>query len=283
MAAVAANGGSSHSSREARRRRIVERGSDRLALITGRIQSLPRPRPIPFHHMNFHEVVDFTVDECDVADVAPHENVASDSPLPNQESSMEPEQRHIFDETVEPLLENSDKDRSVTSEPVASLGVEEEQSQIPSSIQSPSQVHQNQRNLFTAGQISSAITATEYVRMCCSAAVAILVTLLYIEFPILGCRVIRSVLIFKPFYLLLLTNISIVVGRLILGTRGAELRMGQTSSVPTFGGNGLVDQMGKALELGLLLQNISGALFIDFGIYAIALICGLSVARSLGL
>ena len=35
------------SSREARRRRILERGSDRLALITGRIQTLPSPSSSP--------------------------------------------------------------------------------------------------------------------------------------------------------------------------------------------------------------------------------------------
>lgn len=35
-------------SREARRRRILERGSDRLALITGRIQTLPSSSSSPY-------------------------------------------------------------------------------------------------------------------------------------------------------------------------------------------------------------------------------------------
>lgn len=34
-------------SRDSRRRRIVDRGSDRLALITGRIQTLPSPPTSP--------------------------------------------------------------------------------------------------------------------------------------------------------------------------------------------------------------------------------------------
>ncbi|KAI3454059.1 hypothetical protein Pfo_010722 [Paulownia fortunei] len=284
MATVATTGGSRHhGSREARRRRIVERGSDRLALITGRIQSLPSDTdPDPDQSSSPTCPPGQTP-----ADVAQHEHVAaSGSSLPNHESGGEPGQRHIFDETVEPLLDNSDKGRSITSGPVALLGVEEELSQISSSMQSPMQDHQREqshRNSLTTGQISSAIAASENVRMCCSVAAAILVILSYMGFPILGCCIIRSIIIFRPLYLLFLTNISIVLARLILGTQGAGLRMGQMSTVPTFGGNALVyDQLRKALESGLLVHNIFGALFMDFSIYAVVLICGLSLVRRLG-
>ncbi|GFP94479.1 hypothetical protein PHJA_001592300 [Phtheirospermum japonicum] len=271
MATVAATGGS----REARRRRIIERGADRLALITGQIQSLP-PEPVQFRSGACPPVQTPAGNLRDFFDdVAQHEIIASN---PDQESVP----RHIFDETKEPLLENIEKRK------IVSLGVEEEktqiaeeQSEISSSMQNPAQVHQIEHTLrdsFTPGQISSAISASETIRMCCSVAAAVLVILSYVGFPILGGRIFRSVLISEPFYMLLLTNISIVVGRLVLGHQGA----GRTSSVAKFGGNGLVDQMGKALELGLLLQKISGAMFIDFGVYAIVLVCGLSLVQRLG-
>lgn len=168
---------------------------------------------------------------------------------------------------------------------VALNDTEEELSLISSSRQSPAQDHQREqshRNSLTTGQICSAVAASENIRMCCSVAAAILVISSYIGFPNLGLSNIGGIIIFRPLYLLLLTNISIVVGRVILVTRGAELRTGRMSSVPTVGGNALVDQMGKALESGLLLQNIFGALFMDFSIYAVVLISGLSLVRRFG-
>ncbi|KAG8381871.1 hypothetical protein BUALT_Bualt05G0017900 [Buddleja alternifolia] len=218
-----------------------------------------------------------------ISDSSQHEDIGSSSPLPNQESCMEPTLPNIINETVEPLLRNCDKGRSIVSRAVSLLGVEEELSQVSSSMQTtllnlqPEQ--QNQHNLITTRQIHSAISASENIRTFCSITAGILVMLSYTGFPMLSSHVFTSVVFFRPVYLLLLTNISIVIGRLVLGAQGAVQR---TSSVPTFGGNGLVDQMGKALELGLLLKKISGAFFMDFSIYAVVLICGFSLVRTLG-
>ncbi|PIM99879.1 hypothetical protein CDL12_27621 [Handroanthus impetiginosus] len=273
MAAVVTTGANSHGSREARRRRIVERGSERLALITGRIESLP-PDPDPDQsHSSTSQPP---------ADSAHHEEIASSPSLPNQESGTEPSQHDIIAETVEPLPSNIEETKSTVAGPVASQGIEEELSQISSSTRSSAQNQQRERShhfSFTTVQICDAITATENIRMWCSVAAAILVVLSYIGFPILGCHSIRSIIIFRPLYLLLLTNMSIVLARLLLATQGAEIRMGQTSGVPALGGNALVDQLGKALESGLLLQNIFRALFMDFSIYAVILLCGLTLVR----
>ncbi|KAL0447471.1 UNVERIFIED_CONTAM: hypothetical protein Slati_1875000 [Sesamum latifolium] len=284
MAAVAPTGGSSsHAAREARRRRIVERGSERLALITGRIQSLP---PDPPTTQTPSDSSAASAYYSDLADIAQHDDVASDSPLQDHESVRELSQHHTQDETVEPLLQNSEKGRSITPRAVTPLDPEEELSQISSSIQTPpAQNHQREqrhRNLLTAGQVYSAIAASEKIRMCSSIAAAVLVILSYIGFPVLGFGITRSIIMSRPVYLLLLTNISIVLARVMLGAQGAELRMGQKRSVPNFGGNTMVDQLGKALESALLLQNIFGALLMDFGIYAVVLICGLSVVQKLG-
>ncbi|KAL0327564.1 UNVERIFIED_CONTAM: hypothetical protein Sangu_1834400 [Sesamum angustifolium] len=281
MAAVAPTGGStSHATREARRRRIVERGSERLALITGRIQSLPSDPPQHSPPSN-----PFRAYYSDLADIAQHDDVASGSPLPDHEPARELSQHHTQDETVEPLLQNSEKGRSITPRAVTPLGPEEELSQISSSMQTPAQDRQREhrhRNLLTAGQVYSAIAASEKIRMCSSIAAAMLVILSYVGIPVLGFGITRNIIMSRPVYLLLLTNISIVLARVILGAQGAELRMGQKRSVPNFGGNTVVDQLGKALELALLLQNIFGALLMDFGIYAVVLICGLSVVQKLG-
>ncbi|KAK4401168.1 hypothetical protein Sango_1222900 [Sesamum angolense] len=272
MAEVAPTGGStSHATREARRRRIVERGSERLALITGRIQSLP-PDPPPLAPLKPLPILLSMM-------------MQPGSSLPDHESVRELSQHHTQDETVEPLLQNSEKGRSITPRSVTPLGPEEELSQISSSIQTPAQDRQREhrhRNLLTAGQVYSAIAASEKIRMCSSIAAAMLVILSYVGFPVLGFGITRNIIMSRPVYLLLLTNISIVLARVIFGAQGAELRMGQKRNVPNFGGNTVVDQLGKALELALLLQNIFGALLMDFGIYAVVLICGLSVVQKLG-
>ncbi|KAL3844143.1 hypothetical protein ACJIZ3_001546 [Penstemon smallii] len=295
------------SRREARRRRIAERGSDRLALITGKIQSMPS--------------------QSDQSPPAAEDEALS---LPVHDSGREASEDPIVNEALEILLPNRDKGSSIASRAVSLLGLEKEILQVSSSIQSSVLEHQEEpqshcRSLtlgqsiasravsllglekeisqvsssiqssttvlehqdepqshhssLTTGQIRSAIPASENIRMYCSIAAAVLVILSYIGgLPIMGWST-----VFRPVYLLLLTNVSIVLTRLILGTQGAELRTGQTSSFPTFGGNGLFDQMGKALEVGLLLQDFFGALFIDFSIYALVLVCGLSLVRSLGL
>lgn len=216
-----------------------------------------------------------------IADSAPHEDVVSRSPLPTHESDKEPEQLHISNETIQPSQPRSDKGRSSMSREEGPVGIEQEVSQISSSLQSTERAHrqlgQNHRNPFTAGQVRAAIAASEKIRIYSSVAAAILVISSYIQLPVVG-----SVLIFKPVYLLLLTSISIVLARLILGREGADSRNRQRSSVPSIGGNGAIDQLGKALESGLLLQKVFGALFMDFSIYAVVLICGLSLVRNLG-
>ncbi|GER32515.1 RNA-binding (RRM/RBD/RNP motifs) family protein [Striga asiatica] len=269
MATVAATGGS----KEVRRRRIIERGADRLALITGRIQSLP---PDPDTDQSRPPATPPTQIPSDAVKL---ENALSDSPpLPNLE---EPSQRHTLVENKEPSQQNSTKGKNITSSPLAlekeeTSEILQEQSQLSSSTQRTQvdQAEPRQRSPFTAAHISSAITASENIRMCCSVAAAILVILSYVKFPILGGDIIRNVVTFKPLYMLLLTNISIVLAWLILGI---QLKTGRASSVPKFGGNDMVDRLGEVLEKGLLMQKILEAMFMDFGIYAVVLICGLSL------
>ncbi|CAA2963942.1 Zinc finger FYVE domain-containing 26 isoform 1 [Olea europaea subsp. europaea] len=182
-------------------------------------------------------------------------------------------------------MHKSDNDGNVGSSRAAVLlGNEEESFQVSSSIQTPvtdSGLRQPSRqNLRTANEIRTAISASENTRICCSIAAAILVLLSYTGFPFLGWGIFRSIICFRPLYLLLITNISIVVARLLLERKGSEER--QTSSVPSVGGDGMIDQVSKALELGLLMQKIVGALFMDCSIYAVVLVCGLSTAQRLG-
>lgn len=154
-----------------------------------------------------------------------------------------------------------------------------ESPQIPSSTQRPEQDHQREetrRSLFTPSQIKSAIGASENARISCSVAAAVLVIAAYMGFPIVGF------MLFRPVYLLLLTNTTVVLGRVFLRARGVESRMGRRGRASTAGGNDLAENLGRALDLGLLVQKILAAAFMDFSVYAVILFSGLSLVRKLG-
>lgn len=267
-------------SREARRRRIVERGSDRLALITGRRQTLPsstESEPPSLHNNNqqFSTTPDFPQIE--------NKDCVAESALLNNDDDRIQEQ---------PIMRKRETRVEPSRSPAFELDGKVQPSLVLSTVQNSSSVstpnrdphfepQTRQRKVFTPSHISSAITATEGTRIYFSVAAAFFVVLSYIGFPILGSFIIKGVLLSRPLYLVLLTNISIVLARLLLGKQGRVERVEQeASNVPLEGGFRL-DQVGKALESGLVLQKIISALFMDCSVYAIVVICGLSMAQRL--
>uniref|UniRef100_A0A5B6YPW0 Uncharacterized protein n=1 Tax=Davidia involucrata TaxID=16924 RepID=A0A5B6YPW0_DAVIN len=291
------------SDRVARRRRIVDRGSDRLALITGRIQTLPSsstsPEPHHSHTASCPPLIsndhhDFQTHISDQSPVSPQgEDKPSSALLPKHDTSPESGQFNASDggSRAQPLLRKCETstetlrasaweaDGRVQSSPVSSTVQNSSISASDTEHRFQPQTHNHK--IFTPNQISSAITASERIRIYCSVAAAILVVLSYVGFPILGSSLVRSIIMLRPLYLLLLTNISIVLAQLLEKQKGFE-SVQQEANDPSTGDYGLAEQLGKALELGLVLQNIMGALFMDSSVYAIVVICGVSLAQRLG-
>lgn len=137
-----------------------------------------------------------------------------------------------------------------------------------------SKLKSNYHNIFAPNKISSAIAASESIRLNFSLVAAILVLVSY------NSHFFKLVIFFRPLLLLMLTNISIVIARLLAEEAGSQRN--QKTAANGIPGAGMVDQIGKALELGLLLQNIMGAVFMDCSIYSITVVCGLSIAQKLG-
>ncbi|KAI8547296.1 hypothetical protein RHMOL_Rhmol07G0183800 [Rhododendron molle] len=272
--------------REARRRRIVDRGSDRLALITGGINILPSSSlPSTINHNHDQPIGSDAVDD-----------KSSNSLLPMHESASESGEINaavgkIRDQLVLCKCETTNEDLRALSWEVDS---QSQSSQVLSPVQespicSPDTECQLEpqgyrARFFTPKQISSAIKATESIRIYTSLAAAIIVVLSFVGFPVLGSCSMKSILFFRPLHLVLITNVSIVLSRLLLDKKQAALERTdqQANKVSPAGRYGLAERVGKALELGLVLQRIMGALFMDCSVYAIVLICGLSVAQKLG-
>ncbi|KAK3000027.1 hypothetical protein RJ639_024330 [Escallonia herrerae] len=324
------------SSRDARRRRIMDRGSDRLALITARIQTLPSsstsseslhshtascPPSISQHQhlpsglpdqlaadvtlvlenlsvkiictMLFQCLV--VLINCNVASCPQIAYNIAAFFLPDYDFGPVSGQLNNLNvgSRVEPFLRKCETRTEASRASALELDSKLQPAQVSSALQSSSisttdpehrsEPQAQHRNFFTPNQISSAIAASERTRTYFAVSAAVLVVLSFVGFPILDSHTVRRIMFSRPLYLLLLTNISIVLARLVLGKEGKVVKSEQDAvSDTSLSGYGLADQLGKALESGLVLQNVVGAVFMDISVYAVVLVCGLSLATMLG-
>ncbi|XVF89225.1 hypothetical protein PTKIN_Ptkin19aG0112900 [Pterospermum kingtungense] len=311
------------SSRESRRRKILERGSDRLAFITGQLQNLPpqsphqphteteTPPPSDFRHqdppLSFSTqatVSPFPHDKASGFDadqshssaynggivedsisqggVEPSHDKASGPELIKHDPSFDADQSHtsaynggIGEGSIEP---SNDPALDASGEPNSLPESLDDQSSFNSTsrVVQHSETRSGHRNLFTPKQISSAIDASQKTRLLCSVVVAVLVVLSHLGFPLLGNRFLGTTISFRPLYFVLLTNVTMVIARLLFSDR--------RSSQSSIGGGGenrvddnnWAEQLSKTLEVGLVAQKVIDAVFMDFSVYAIIVICGLS-------
>lgn len=137
--------------------------------------------------------------------------------------------------------------------------------------------------VFTPNKLSSTIKALERTRFFCSVIVAVLAVLSYLGFPLLGSAFMKSTILSRPLYLVLLTNLTLLLARLLEKQR--NLRREDSTAVgkvPSLDGYGWAEQMGNAVEIGLALKKFIDAVFMDCGVYAIIVICSLTLAQQLG-
>ncbi|KAM7274463.1 hypothetical protein ACFE04_016329 [Oxalis oulophora] len=273
--------------REARRRKIVERGSDRLALITGRIHNLPSSPsgsgssplshyPSPFSPNSKDEVFGSMLQKL--------EKIADASQKLGEDYSARSRTESSLSESGTEIKESKALPSSEISGEASKLHASESRGRVLSSpangtTEQSVEPRVNQQGTLTSNQIISAISATETLRLYCSVAFALLVVLSQIGFPILGCNFIKNIIGFRPLYLLLLTNLTIVVSRLLLENGGAlRLSIMKRSMNPASDNNGWTDHIGKALEIGLVLQKSFDAAYTDCCVYAVIVVCGLFLA-----
>ncbi|KAK1370066.1 RNA-binding (RRM/RBD/RNP motifs) family protein [Heracleum sosnowskyi] len=260
-----------------RRRRIAERGSDRLALITGRIDNLPvssrsysdlPPSVVSEnegkHFSSYSE--DFSNNTLQLDKYAGQTGIKQDT-LPSDSSSQE--------STPSAL----DTDEKIKQSPVSSKneGSLSSTSNVRLLPENSEPVVRHHYNGISPKQISVAVAASEMIRIYISVAAAILVFLSYIGFPILGSSIIKSIILSRPLCLLLVTNISVVLVPLLLDNNlvNSSAEVSGASPLGTF-------EFGKALEIGLMLQQCFGGLFMDCSVYSVVVVCLLSLAQKLG-
>lgn len=281
--------------RESRRRRIVDRGSDRLALITGRIQSLPAadepsqppaprdpdpPSLLPPDQSDGGTALyrgEYPAFETEL----PKDHQSGDASETNGSRGREnmefpAEKRQTSNEHSEaPPLEISEN-----SETYSSSASHQNASRPTVHAEQPS-VPQAQRSMsMSPNQISSAIDSSVTTRLLCSMVVGLLVVLSDIGFPLLGNKIIRSVLMLRPLYLVLLTNVTLVLAPLVLDKQSTIARTVRgENKIPSANGSDWTDQVGNSLELGFLMMKVMDAVIMDCSVYSVVVVCGLSLTQ----
>ncbi|OMO61871.1 hypothetical protein CCACVL1_23203 [Corchorus capsularis] len=299
------------STRENRRRKIIERGADRLAFITGRVPNLPSQShdppdsnpPPPLSHgqdppPNFSSHVaagtlllllpsSVPIKMSPDANDKPFNPVfLKHDPVPDDgqsqmsacnggigKRSLSDRDQTSDESSKDPALDSSNE---VNSLPVS---FDDQSSFISTSgVRQHSETQTQKHNLFTTKQISSAIDASEKMRLLCSVVVAILVVLSHIGIPLLGNRFLGSIISFRPLYFVLLTNLTMVIARILFYNRGSSERVNREENRKNASAdnNNWAEQLSKTFEVGLVVQKVIDAVFMDCSVYAVIVICGLS-------
>ncbi|CDY23335.1 BnaA08g12110D [Brassica napus] len=109
-----------------------------------------------------------------------------------------------------------------------------------------------------------------------SLVIALLVVLSHLGFSSLG----SSIVSFRPVFLLLLTDATIVLGRVLLSHHG-DPPSASRRETSVMNGQGIADQVGNALEMVMMMKKIMNAVSMDFSLYAVFLICGLLFTQNI--
>ncbi|KAL8237459.1 hypothetical protein R6Q59_018540 [Mikania micrantha] len=240
---MASDGGHTNDA-TARRRRIAEKGSDRLALITG--SRAPNPSTSsPAQSL--------------------HSSNASCPPSLTDENLSE-----VVESKIEPVLRKSESTKTEASS---------RSSPNKSTHQTCSKMKIYLYKIVSPGQLQPAILATQDMRRKCSFFAGIVAVLSYVGFPVLGSYIIRNIILCRPLVLLMFINVSIIVGPLLLDA----MKLIQQELNTTSEHNDVPDNLGSPFEWGMLFKTGLCAFFMDLCIYFVVVVCGTSFFHKLGL
>ncbi|XP_024986571.1 uncharacterized protein LOC112521812 [Cynara cardunculus var. scolymus] len=248
----------------ARRRRIIEKGSDRLALITGRAPNIPSP-PSPTSAAQSHH--SYTSSCPSAITHLPDQVVPSDE---NRDPSFKSESAGI---KSQPVLRKSESTKRPASKP------NEKRSSPKKSPKSELKTYLYK----TVGpnQLRPAILASQNTRRKCSFIAGIITLLSYVGFPILGSYIIKNVILSRPLFLLLFINVTIMVGPLVLDA-AKMIEQGANGGSSTAEAD-FPDHLGSPFEWGMLFKTSLSAFFMDSCIYSVVVVCGISFLKKFGL
>lgn len=281
--------GGAAAEREARRRKIAERGSDRMALITGRAQNLPPMSPSSSSSSSYSpSTIRSSQAEQSLLPPLPNSNRSHfrnktegdvpDKPSMEHTGSSKFSREKAFNyRKGDPPLLKRDTNTPTMPDPARE---EEKKPLIPPKMSTSSSTRSKnflkQMNIYSAKEINSCIVATESTRVFCSVVIALLVVLSNINLP---NRIVKSTstIASRPLYILLVSDVAIVMLKLLQKRRVSEKIEEDDDKIEQRkdGPNWL--EAVQILEIGLVFYQMVRALFIDISCYTVVVVCGLSL------
>ncbi|KAK3028330.1 hypothetical protein RJ639_037792 [Escallonia herrerae] len=283
------------------RRRMVERGSDRLALITGRrVQTLEENSLIPSpsssscttsrfryaHTQSSPALLSLDDQPTLLNNVGLEGNYDASGASIKHEIADEVSRGKAFDlgSEVKPQLPKCETNiQAIPGHPDTELRNEVQPSPVAAGnpkasddTEPISRPYESRLSFFSLKEINSCIMASENTRAFCSVMIAVLAVLSHISLPRTIVKS-RSIIASRPLYVLLLTDVTIVIARLALEKRrGFEKADGEEQKDAQEDAHNWAGAV-KVLEMGLVLHQTIRAIFIDCSFYLAIVICGLSL------
>ncbi|KAG5000800.1 hypothetical protein AAZX31_08G203900 [Glycine max] len=299
--------------KEERRRRIAERGSDRMALITGRINALPPTPPssasspthrnIPRHAQSMSVAAfDSNSDDQQQHHLPPrhqrpqslsaftdyHEDLTGGAENKRSVSLSSARLKHQggfrysnmesfdFNPEEEPLIQDSDTITEANNQVSEGNVAKMKPPSVPSNTKNPAHdtqqlkqpLRHNKDTFFSSRELNICILASEPTRALSSLIIALLVVFYYM----ISERVLAS----RPLYILLLTDVTIVLARLY-GGKASVLEEAEGEKVKATGDGHNWGDAVKLMERGLVTYQAIRGLFIDCSIYLVVVVCGTSL------
>ncbi|PKA50964.1 hypothetical protein AXF42_Ash007620 [Apostasia shenzhenica] len=276
--------------REARRRRLAERKTDRLAFITGQSRTLDQPSPL--------DVVSptFASRECIIASETPESPLGEDTVTTLSKRSIGRESvlssdTSTIDESVSENMNPQEHTREHGNRvELNEINDSKLQDDItgklfttailpkPAGHDGSATAHAISNRfytIFTSKEISHSIISTANIRLLCAFVVALLVVLQHKGFMV-GGKIMINVISFRPLLLVLLTNLATVFGRVLMN-QGRYSRHEEGTRKGTQEEEGWSNGTEMVVKIGLVLQKALGAAFMDCSVCAVIMICGIQV------
>ncbi|RWV80536.1 hypothetical protein GW17_00058183, partial [Ensete ventricosum] len=138
----------------------------------------------------------------------------------------------------------------------------------------PTEPRAKKQLMFSSKQVSRSVAASENKRSIGAVMIALLVVLSNHGYAF-GGAVMGSIVNFRPLFLVMLTDVTIVLG-LLMTNRGTDEKENERARSGKQE-HGWPSNIGDTLEAWLMLRTVSSAIFMDCSICAVIIIAGLCV------
>ncbi|CAN0858581.1 hypothetical protein LINGRAHAP2_LOCUS7336 [Linum grandiflorum] len=253
-----------------RRRRIMERGSDRLALITGQLKNLERTSSLPSAappSLSFNDRSEIHLDG----------PAAAAEVTPRKQFTVPPQQVPKAESNHTRSVTASD----ITTKPQAppKSGPPPTHKPPPSSTSTSTSCKTKQpTTFFSSRRLNACIIASEMPRAKCSTVIAVMVLLFHFAGPLFGIHGGCCWEKYKPVYLILVTSVTVVLVRMVQGKGMVVEDTGKQDKAAENAEDKNWRDAFMVLERGLTAYQAIRAMFIDCSIYLVVVISGLSLA-----